>query len=258
MSSTDGPTPLARLTHAQLRERFGEIGLLATDVDGTLTHGGALDPEVVAEIPRLVALGIEVVPVSGRPAGEVLGLVRYLPGVRRGIAENGQVEVVPDRPVRWLGPVTDRPAIAAVGLEIGRAVGLALRLTADDPFRVGDVAFERDGATDAMLAPLVPAAAARNLFVTWSNVHVHFTPAAPDKGAALLGAAGVDPRTIATIGDAPNDAGLFVAGRFGVTVGTADVLRQRAVMPSMPELVTTHAESQGFLELVRAIVLARS
>lgn len=251
------------LSASERTQRFAGVRLLATDVDGTLTKSHAhvslgLDPEVVAQIARLCALGIEVVPVSGRPAGEVLGLVRYLPGVRRGIAENGQVEVVPDHPVRWLGPPTDRPAIRTVALEIGEAAGLTLRVTADDPFRVGDVAFERDRATDETLAALVPAVRARGLFITWSNVHIHFTPSAPDKGAALLSAAGVPGAQIVTIGDAPNDAGLFVAGRFGTTVGTADVLRQRAVMPAMPELVTTGAESAGFLELAAALIAARA
>lgn len=252
------PTALADLSDPERVRYFGAIRMLATDVDGTLTKAGALDPEVVVQIARLAGLGIEVVPVSGRPAGEVLGLVRYLPGVRRGIAENGQVEVVPDLPVRWLGAPTDRPAVRALALEIGSAAGLALRVTADDPFRVGDVAFERDGATDATLAALVPATRARGLFITWSNVHVHFTPAAPDKGAAVLVAAGIDGALIATIGDAPNDAGLFVAGRFAATVGTADVLRQRAVMPAMPELVTTGVESAGFLELAAVLVALRS
>ncbi len=251
------PTSLGQVSALERTRRFGGIRLLATDVDGTLTKDAALDPDVVAEIGRLHRLGIEVVPVSGRPAGEILGLVRYLPGVRRGIAENGQVEVIPDRPVRWLGPPTDRAKIRAVALEIGVAAGLTLRVTADDPFRVGDVAFERDGASDETLSALVPDVHARGLFITWSNVHVHFTPAPPDKGAALLVAAGVDGSAIATIGDAPNDAGLFVAGRFGVTVGTADVLRQRAVMPAMPEFVTAAAESEGFLELAAILVATR-
>ncbi len=251
------PTPLHQLSAPERARRFGAIRLLATDVDGTLTKGNGLDPEVVAQIARLCARGIEVVPVSGRPAGEVQGLVRYLPGVRRGIAENGQVEVVPDRPVRWLAEASDRPAIHALALEIGADAGLELRITADDRFRVGDVAFERDGASDAALAALIPATRARDLFLTWSNVHIHFTTISPDKGAALLSAAGVDGHEIATIGDAPNDAGLFVAGRFGATIGTADVLRQRAVMPAMPEFVTESTESEGFLELARLLLGAQ-
>lgn len=248
-----GPLPLRSLEPAAA----AAVRLVATDVDGTLTHGSGLDPQVVAAIAALVDAGVEVMPVSGRPSGEVLGLARYLPGVRRGIAENGMVEVVPDQPPRLLVPAVDRAALRELAQQVARAAGLALAVTADDPFRVVDVAFEREHRDDEVLAALARAAATQGLFVTWSSVHVHFTRQQPDKGAALLRAAGVPGEAIATIGDAPNDAGLFVAGRFGVTVGTADVLRQRAFMPAMPAYVTAAAESAGFLELARAILAAR-
>jgi hypothetical protein len=249
--------PLAALDREAQVRLLGGVTLLGTDVDGTLTRGRALDPQVVHQIARLGEAGIEVVPTSGRPAGEVLGLVRYLPGVRRGIAENGQVQVVPDAPVRRLVPAFDREAARAIAVALGATCGMALRVTADDPFRVADLAFERDGATDEAIAALAAVATDEGLFVTWSNVHIHFTRTRPDKGVALLEVAGVEPSAIATIGDAPNDAGLFVAGRFGVTVGTADVLRQIAVMPAMPRFVTAEAASAGFLELAALLLASR-
>ena len=70
-----GLLPISRLRLAK------KPALVATDVDGTLTRVGKLDPAVLTAIVRLVEAGIAVVPVSGRPAGEVAGLVRYLPGV---------------------------------------------------------------------------------------------------------------------------------------------------------------------------------
>ncbi|MBK6917481.1 MAG: HAD family phosphatase [Deltaproteobacteria bacterium] len=251
------PEPLRSLDADARRRILGGVTLLATDVDGTLTKGDGLDPEVVAAIARLVQAGIEVMPVSGRPSGEVLGLVRYLPGVRRGIAENGMVEIVPDTPPVLLVPAVDRDRLRAQALDLGRASGLTLRSTADDPFRVVDVAFEREHREAEVLAELAARVADAGLFATWSSVHVHVTHVRPDKGAALLRAAGVPGAAIATIGDAPNDAGLFVAGRFGVTVGTADVLRQAAFMPAMPRWVCAQAESAGFLELAGALLAAR-
>src|SRR5687768_660769 len=67
------------LTLTERRAIFGTIALVATDVDGTLTSRGEILAPVLAALADLAAAGIEVVPVSGRPAGEVLGLVRYLP-----------------------------------------------------------------------------------------------------------------------------------------------------------------------------------
>jgi len=260
------PVGLGTLDPALRAARAGAIRLVATDVDGTLTREGALAPEIIAAINRLVAAGIEVMPVSGRSAGEVLGVVRYLPGVRRGIAENGLVEVIPDQPVRRIAfagraaigiDPDDRARVRAEAQEVGAKVGMPLVSTPDDVFRLVDVAFERAGRTDVELAVLAAALRDEALHVTWSNVHVHVTREPPDKGRAVLAAAGVDPLAIATIGDAPNDAGLFVAGRFGVTVGTADVPRQAAAMPHLPEFVTAHPEAQAFLELTEWLLAAR-
>ncbi|HGG57455.1 MAG TPA: hypothetical protein ENK31_06630, partial [Nannocystis exedens] len=124
---------------------WGEIALVATDVDGTLTRDGALCSEVLVAIRELAQAGVEVLPVSGRPAGEVLGLCRYLPGVRRGLAENGLLEIVPDRAPRWLGTPTEKSHLRAVGDLLNAEQGAKLELVGDDFCRLGDVAFERAG-----------------------------------------------------------------------------------------------------------------
>jgi hydroxymethylpyrimidine pyrophosphatase-like HAD family hydrolase len=257
-SSGLAPIPLGSLDPAACAARSRPIRLLATDVDGTLTREGALASEVVDAIARLAASGIETMPTSGRSSGEVLGLVRYLPGVRRGLAENGCVEVIPDAPVRPLGPTVDRAHVRTIAQRIAAALELPLSPTPDDPFRIVDVAFERAGRTDDELAALASALRHESLHLTWSNVHVHVTLEPPDKGLAVLRVAGVEPLAIATIGDAPNDAGLFVAGRFGLTVGTGDVLRQAAAMPHLPEFVTAAREADAFLELADCLLRGRS
>ncbi len=236
------------------------IRLVATDVDGTLTTGRSLSGAVVDAIERLTAAGVEVLPVSGRAAGEVLGLVRYLPGVVQGIAENGQVVVEPDRPLRWLATPTDREALRRAAREIAGSVGEELELAPDAFCRVGDVAFERAGRDDARAARIAAAAQARGLYVIWSSVHIHFSTTEPDKGRALervLGERGVPQEHVLAIGDAPNDAGLFVAGRFGVSVGTADVRMHAAHMASLPGFVCDAREGAAFAEVAQAISRAR-
>ena len=237
-----------------------EIALVATDVDGTLTRRGKLDAAAMAAIRRLDEAGVVVVPVSGRPTGEVLGLCRYLPGVARGLAENGLLEVIPDRAPRWLGRPTDKARLRAVGAAIDRELGVGLRLTGDDFCRLGDVAYERDGREEGELLRLRVAAEAHGVHLVWSNVHIHLAEAVPDKGLALLQLVrelGVDPARVATIGDAPNDAGLFLPGRFGLTVGTADVRHQRAYFPALPDYATAEPEADGFVELAERLLAAR-
>jgi hydroxymethylpyrimidine pyrophosphatase-like HAD family hydrolase len=236
---------------------LGSVRTVATDVDGTLTRGPALDPEVVRVIAALAARGLRIVPVSGRPAGEVLGLCRYMPGVESAIAENGLLEVIPNQPPRWLGEPTDRAALLEAGRRLDADHGAGLRLAADHPFRLADVAYERDGRGPDELDRLRRAAAELGVFMIWSSVHVHLTPRPPDKGEGLLRFAadhGLDPATILTIGDAPNDEGLFRAGRFGVTIGTADVPREQDAFRWLPAYVTAGREAEGFLEVARALL----
>lgn len=250
------PTLITRISPSDL----AGVTLVATDVDGTLTRGGKLEPGVLAAIRRLVDAGISVVPVSGRPAGEVQGLVRYLPGVSRGLAENGLQEIVPDRAPRWLGSPTDKDRLRRVGAALNAACQAGLRLTGDDYCRLGDVAYERDGRDERELLRLRREAEARGVHLVWSNVHIHLAEAVPDKGAALLQLLqelGVPPGQVATIGDAPNDAGLFRSGRFAVTVGTADVLAQLAYFPEPPAYVTVGREADGFCEFAEVLLHAQ-
>ncbi|MEZ4450181.1 MAG: hypothetical protein R3B09_11950 [Nannocystaceae bacterium] len=256
-----GLTPLATLRTPEGQARARDIALVATDVDGTLTHRGRLGPPVLEAIDRLTRAGIEVWPVSGRPTGEVLGLCRYLPGIRRGLAENGLLVVVPDQAPRWLDRPTDRGRLRRVGEILNAEHDARLRVTGDDFCRLGDVAYEREGRPEAEVLRLRAAAEAHGVHLVWSNVHIHLAEAIPDKGAAVLRLAaelGILGGSIATVGDAPNDAGLFVAGRFGLTVGTADVIDQASHFPQLPELVTAAREFTGFLELAEALLAARA
>ncbi len=250
----------APISHLAATEDLGHICLVATDVDGTLTRAGKLDPDALAAIWRLMVAGVTVVPVSGRPAGEVQGLVRYMPGVVRGLAENGLVEIVPDHAPRWLGTPTDKARLRGVGDRLNVDFAARLRITGDDYCRLGDVAYEREGRDEAELLRLRAHAEALGVHLVWSNVHVHLAEAVPDKGVAvlqLLRELAIEPHRAATIGDAPNDAGLFMPGRFGLTVGTADVVDQLRYFPAPPRAVTAGREAAGFVELAELLLAAR-
>lgn len=249
--------PLSALPLEQARR----VTLIASDVDGTLTREGELDPQVLSTIARLASEGIDLWPVSGRPAGEVLGLCRYLPGVRRGIAENGLLEIRPDHAPRWIGEPTDLARLRAVGEILNTRHDAQLRLAGDAFCRLGDVAFERDGRLEPELRRLRKLAEAEGVHLVWSNVHVHLAEAIPDKGAgllALLAEQGLSPDCVATIGDAPNDAGLFVADRFALTVGTADVREHAADFGALPEYICAEREADAFLAFAAALLKSRA
>ncbi len=248
------PAPL----HTAPRELLAGIRLLATDIDGTMTHDGRLDPGILPALLRLESVGIEVMPVTGRPAGEALGLARYLPTIRRAVAENGATLVSPDLPVRWLGQQPDRARLLAVAEQLGRA-GRPWTLAPDAFCRLADIAWLREDRTDAELEPLRALATAHGVHLIWSSVHIHLADSPPDKGAAVQQIAaelGYAAHEIATIGDAPNDVGLWHSGRFGLTVGTAQVLDQLEVLEYKPMWVTSHGAA-GWLELANQLCAAR-
>jgi len=68
--------------------RLGDIRLIATDMDGTLTQGDKFNSNLIQTLEKLAAAGINVLIVTGRSAGWVNAIATYLPVVEA-IAENG-------------------------------------------------------------------------------------------------------------------------------------------------------------------------
>ncbi len=239
-------------------------GQLAPHVAWRLTRGGKHRGAVLAALQRVAPVGVEVVPVSGRPAGEVLGLCRYLPGVTNALAENGALWLRADREVAWLTEIPDSTRLLGWVETLNREHGAALRLTPDSFCRLADVACERETRTQEELEHIAALTSAVGLCCTWSNVHVHFAQDVPDKGEGVMrmlarretgGAhaaaftSQAPPLEVVTFGDALNDIGLFAPGRFAMTVGTSDLHRLVAHMPHVPDFVTEGREAEGFLEL---------
>lgn len=234
------------------------IELLVTDVDGSLTVNHEIPAAVVEAVAALGAAGVEVLPATGRPAAEVHGLVRYLPGVRRGIAENGAVLVEPEERFELLWPKPDRERLVRLGLELGGSADPLIQ-TGDHFGRLVDVAFRRSGRPEAPLLEMRRRAAQIGVEVIWSTVHIHLSEVVPDKGIAVLELArreGRDGATIATVGDSPNDAGLWRGGRFGMTVGLAEQPADLGTVPCLPQWLAP-AGAMGWLVLARRILTAR-
>ncbi len=263
--------PDATLTHNTMQpldsvahERLAAIRLIATDIDGTLTRavgqpeGGRLDPRVLEMFAALKVAGVEVLPVTGRPAGEALGLARYLPAVRHALAENGATFVTPDHPVEYLQKAPNRERLLAVAEVLGKS-GRPWELAPDYFCRLADLAWLREGRDDAELDLLRNQAREHGLSLVWSNVHIHLSEHVPDKGLGVLEIArrlNVPAHAVATIGDAPNDAGLWIHGRFGLTAGTGQVRGQEAYIPELPMVLVADA-CEGWLEFAGAVLAAQ-
>ncbi len=249
-----GTAPGPSLRTAALAALRG-IRVVLTDIDGTMTQAGRIPAEVIAAAGQLAAAGVEVFPVTGRSAGEALGLARYIPSFHKAIAENGGVLVVPDHPIVFLRPPVDPAQMANAALALGNGHWRPAPCSA---FRLTDQAFERDGRSDAELDAARDAAAALGLYLTWSSVHIHLTLQPPDKGAGalrVLREATGAPHSALAIGDAPNDEGLWQAGRFGLTVGTADVAHCWQRLRHWPNY-TVGPAAQGWCEMAAILLQA--
>lgn len=67
---------------------LGDIRLIATDMDGTLTQNDKFNSNLIQTLEKLALEGINVLIVTGRSAGWVNAIATYLPVVGA-IAENG-------------------------------------------------------------------------------------------------------------------------------------------------------------------------
>ncbi len=230
--------------------------MLASDIDGTMTVDGRIPLSVLQAWQDAETAGLRVLLVTGRSSGEALGLARYLPHATWAVAENGARLLIPDQPLELLVPPRPTEHLREVARQM--AGDKPLRLTADAFAREGDLAFERDGRTDAEVAELQRLAQMQGVHLIWSSVHIHLSAHLPDKGAAVLKIAErwqVQPHEIATIGDSHNDEGLWQPQRFGVTVGTADVTRLE--LKHAPMWRTERPGGEGWCEFMRAWTRAR-
>ena len=71
-----------------IRDFKGSIEFLLTDIDDTLTDEGRLGPEAYKSLWKLHSAGIQVIPVTGRPAGWCEMIARQWP-VAGVVGENG-------------------------------------------------------------------------------------------------------------------------------------------------------------------------
>lgn len=253
--------PLSQLqTHHSLQR----VAVVATDLDGTLTYQGKFTPELLQALEALAAASVAVVVVTGRSAGWVSGLVSYLPVVGA-IAENGGIFYPSNGTPVLLTPIADlkhhRQQLAAAFAHLLTEFP-HLRETEDNPFRVTDWTFDVAGLTSDNLQRLRSLCAEMGWGFTFSTVHCHIKPHLQDKAGALMQVLGdcfPDYRgdRIVTVGDSPNDESLFNPALFPLSVGVANLAEYLDILTHHPAYLTDLPESQGFCELVRAILGAQ-
>jgi hypothetical protein len=245
---------------------LADIRLIATDMDGTLTDRGQFTPTLLRHLTDLAAAQIDTLIVTGRSAGWVQGLVAYLPIVGA-IAENGGV-FIPQGSWEPMGLV-DLPAIAEHRAQLAglfahlRTDFPQLQPAADNAFRLTDWTFDIGDLSPADLDRIADLCQAQGWGFTYSTVQCHLRPAIQDKGVGLQRVLQdhfphLTRQQVITVGDSPNDAGLFHPQHFPLSVGVANVAHYCDRLPHLPTFITRQPEVQGFAELAHWLLESRS
>lgn len=250
----------------ELSAALAQVVLVATDMDGTLTQDGKFTASLLASLAQLAAVEIPVVIVTGRSAGWVQGIAAYLP-VAGAIAENGGLffqrgDDTPQLLVPIAAIADHRQQLATLFHQIQHHFP-QVQESADNRFRLTDWTFDVAGLADAELDAIADLCAAAGWGFTYSTVQCHLRPASQDKGPGLAAVvqryfADAPLSQVLTVGDSPNDAGLFDPARFPLSVGVANVRHYRDRLPHFPRWVTPSPEAGGFEDLVATLVASRS
>jgi hypothetical protein len=269
LAQARAPDPLSLAPRA----RLAALRTVLTDIDDTLTEEGRLPALAFSAMEALAAAGLQVIPVTGRPAGWCDAIARQWP-VAGVVGENGALWYAEDRAarrmVRWQAQgeaerLAGRDRLMALAARAMEAVP-GSRIASDQAFRLFDVAV--DFAEDAGPLSLEDAARIAAVFEAGgarakvSSIHVNAWFGDWDKRAGIesLFAARLSPLDgvidqVAFLGDSPNDAPLFAAIPF--SIGVANVLPHLAGIASAPAYITRAPGGRGFAEFAQALLAAR-
>ena len=261
----DRMQPLARLGAARLRRVRGVL----TDIDDTLTRDGAIEPVALAALHQLRAHGVDVLAITGRPAGwsEPFALAWPVAAI---VAENGGVLLRAEggRLVReFAQPEAERQdnarRLAACAAAVLREVPGAT-LARDSAGRLTDIAIDHsefahlDAARIAQVASLMRA---HGLRATVSSIHVNGWIGEHSKWTAAQWAvqrctgAPLNADDWIYVGDSTNDQLMFE--HVPLSVAVANIARFVPELDVLPAYVTPGERGTGFAELAQAVLAAR-
>jgi len=252
-------------------EALADVLGVFTDIDDTLTEGGAIDPPALAALQALHAAGVPVIAITGRPLGWSRELAATWP-LRAVAAENGAVALLREadgwRTVYAQDEATRRantPRLQAAAARVLREVPGAT-LAQDSAGRVTDIAIDHSEFSHlppAAIDEVVRVMREEGMHCSVSSIHINGWFGEHDKwsGACwmlrtLFG------RELAAevgrwiyVGDSTNDQAMF--GRFALSVGVANLMRFAAELHTWPAYLTQGERGAGFAEVAERLLQAR-
>jgi HAD superfamily hydrolase (TIGR01484 family) len=261
-------------------ERRGLLGVF-TDIDDTLTTGGAITPDALQALGALQAAGLQVIAITGRPIGWCEPFARNWP-VDAMVAENGSSAFILRKNSlqamsaldKTLSKIYQQPAesrqhnlarMQAVAQRILREVPGAT-LAQDSAGRETDIAIDHSEFSHLppeRIAQVVGIMQAEGMTATVSSIHINGWYGSHNK---LEGARWIV-RTLlkreldaelsrwAYVGDSANDQLMFK--HFAQSIGVANIRHVADTLTHRPRYVTASERGAGFAEVAAAILQAR-
>ena len=248
---------------APISELKGPVKALFTDLDGTLTTEGRVEPETYAALHKLFAAGIPVVLVTGRPAGWGQAMASICPFAAV-VTENGGVTFIDGQKTYGVPPASlpdwQRRMRTAASDAMDEVPGA--RMSSDSKYREVDAAIDwnEESKLDIKDADkIVDLLRSQGFTATRSSVHVNFGPPKFDKLSAckrvvetVFGGSQDELSDYVFIGDALNDAPMFAG--FEKAVGVANVKKWWDALANKPAFLCENAEGAGVRELVEHLL----
>ncbi|MDX2439754.1 MAG: HAD-IIB family hydrolase [Desulfobacterales bacterium] len=247
------------------------IGFVLTDIDDTLTIKGRLPSVAFAAMENLHKAGIQVIPITGRPAGWCDHIARMWP-VDGIVGENGAFYFRYDDAKkkmirRYFKPEKerkqDREKLEKIKQEILRKIP-GCRVSADQAYREADLAI--DFCEDVPPLPIKEIEQIVRCFndsgaqAKISSIHVNGWFGDYDKLSMTrfffeevfkVSLDEIKEQVVFT-GDSPNDSPMF--SYFPHSVGVANVLHFKERMDCNPAWITEKEGGYGFAEMVDTLL----
>jgi HAD superfamily hydrolase (TIGR01484 family) len=247
------------------------IRYVLADIDDTLTFNGRLPADVFAAMESIQKAGINMIPITGRPAGWCDHIARMWP-VDGIVGENGAFYFYYDDDQHQMRRRyfrtqkqrrTDRKNLDTLKTDIlNKIPGCAV--SADQAYREADLAIDYcedvaplSGEEVARIVSIFEAAGAHAKI---SSIHVNGWFGDYDKltMTRMLFEEIFDEdldavkETVIFIGDSPNDVPMFQF--FPHSVGVANILQFNKIISHKPAFVTRLEGGHGFAEMVDSIL----